>query len=112
MRVARITFVRLCFYERPINIGRRKSSFTLSRIDNNQKIVINCLTNTTHHRDSRRPLGFNISIIDPFVILKRNLAFLPPSQEDTVVETAFRHGESFLNEDVLDDWVCEIYQEG
>ena len=89
MRVSRITFVENSSMNAPLIYGCRKSSFSPSRIDDNQKIVINNLSNTTHHRDSRRPLGFNTSIIAPFVILKRNLTFLPPSQEDTVVETAF-----------------------
>ena len=112
MRVTRIRFIQNSFHERPINVGGRKWCFTSFRIDNNQKIVINSLTNTTHHRYSCRSLGFNISIIDTFVIIKHSPVFLPPTQEDTVVETIFCYGKGFLNEDVLYDRVREVYQEG
>ena len=103
MRVTRITFIRHSFHEHPIDVGCRKWGFTPFGIDNNQKIVISRLTNTTHYRYSRQPLGFNALIMDICVVIKRSPVFLPPIQEDTVVETAFSDGKGFLDEGVL--WI-------
>ena len=108
MRVPRVLFARNHFHECPVNVGRRKGDFPPFSCDNNQKIVTNSLTNTAHHGYSCRPLGFNTSIMDTFVIIKCSFTFLPRPQEDTVVETTFCYSNGFLNENILHDGVCKV----